>query len=183
MRTLMRPKRALGGAAVLLLGTATLLAAAAPALALDAAAERERIGQTLQSGYQQGYAGKNAASILALYDEKAEITTFTSGKVDKAAFGALLGQTLERWQSASAKVFIEDAAFPSDTDARIAFSLQIEAVAPGSKPTTRQDRWFALMHRGDKGWLILKQGYREDFGVSASAHTKRTEESTGSEKP
>lgn len=157
----------LGGAA------AAVLLAGSPATALDAGVEQKQIGNALQAGYGRGYAAKDAASILALYDQQARIVTFTAGSVDKAAFGALLGGIFQGWSTAEAKVALEKPVFIGENEARVTFQLQVSGTNGAGKPMVRQDRWHALLRREGAGWVILKQSYREDLGVSATPHDEK----------
>jgi ketosteroid isomerase-like protein len=165
--------RTILSAAALLGGAAALLFAAAPALALDAAAEQAAIGSVLQAGYHQGYAAKDAAPIVALYDERAEIVTYTAGRLDRAAFQAMLGKIFKGWKTADAQVAIEEASFPGDDQALVTFQLQVSGTAENGKPVVRQDRWYSRLRRSGKSWLITNQGYRSDFGVMTSPHDDR----------
>jgi ketosteroid isomerase-like protein len=169
----MRGVRKTLAAAALIWGVAAAPLLCPPAAsALDAAAEQAQIGKALQAGYQQSYSTKDPAGILALYDAKAEIVTFTAGRVDKAAFATLLGTIFKGWRSADANVTIEKSSFPSESEALITFHLQVTGTSAEGKPTVRQDRLHAALRRDGKGWLILKQGYRENFGISTSPHDK-----------
>lgn len=158
-------------AAALICGVAASCLCPAAASALDAAAEQAGIGSALQAGYSTSFRTKNAAGILALYDEQAEIVTFSAGLIGKAAFETLLGKTLQGWKTAEANVIVEKASFSGEDVARITYLLQVSGSIDGQpKLVVRQDRWYAELRRSGSGWLIRRQGYREDFGVAASPH-------------
>ncbi|HEY5998533.1 MAG TPA: hypothetical protein VI078_04430 [bacterium] len=149
-------------------GARGLLAAAlAAALLLPAAARAEPTPQeqeiiaALRENLVNGYHEGDAAKILALYHEEAQIATFTRGVVGKETFASLVRESLAAGGAVEAA--LEIGAFSFDGEAaQVPLRLILTKTDAAGKRKVTADRLYCRL-RKEGTWRIVLQTYRGDY--------------------